>query len=76
MKGVLRELIGLFVDDGALALEICGIVALSALLATALPKTLLVAGTVLALGCPVVLALNTLRAARGSRKARTDGDRI
>lgn len=50
MKGVLRELIGLFVDDGALALEICGIVALSALLATASPKTLLLAGTVLAMG--------------------------
>lgn len=76
MKGVLRELIGLFVDDGALALEICGIIVLSALLATALPKTLLLAGTVLALGCPVVLALNTLRAARGRRNVRKGGDRI
>lgn len=76
MKGVLRELIGLFVDDGALAREICGIVALSALLATALPKTLLLAGTVLAVGCPVVLVLNTLRAARGRRKVRKGGDPI
>ena len=75
MKGVLRELIGLFVDDGARALEICGIVALSALLATALPKTLLLAGTVLAMGCPVVLVLNTL-SARGRRKVVKGGDRI
>lgn len=74
MKGVLREVIGLFVDDGALALEICGIVALSALLATASPKTLLLAGTVLAMGCPVVLVLNTLRAARFRREVDKGGD--
>jgi hypothetical protein len=73
---MLRELIGLFVDDGALALEICGIVALVALLATALPKTLLLAGTVLAIGCPVVLVLNTLRSARERRKVGKGGDRI
>jgi len=76
VKGMLRELIGLFVDDGVLALEICGIVGLSALLASALPETPLLAGTVLAMGCPVVLALNTLRAARGRRKVGKGGDRI
>ncbi|MET4449193.1 amino acid permease [Bradyrhizobium sp. GM2.2] len=76
MKSVLRELIGLFVDDGALALEICCIIALSAFLATALPKTLLLAGTLLAMGCPVVLFFNTLRAARGRRKVGKGGERI
>jgi hypothetical protein len=60
----LRELAGLFVDDGALALEILAIVAVAAGIVLALPDAPLLAGAVLAFGCPGVLLLNVMRAAR------------
>ncbi|WP_426420221.1 hypothetical protein [Bradyrhizobium genosp. A] len=66
----------MFVDDGALALAIIGIVAGSAILATLLPDSPLVAGLALALGCPSLLVMNTMRAAKESRKARIDGDQV
>ncbi|MGY3356311.1 putative membrane protein [Bradyrhizobium sp. GM0.4] len=43
---------------------------------TVVLKMLLLAGTVLALGCPVVLVLNTLRAARVRRQVDKGGDPI
>lgn len=76
MKVALREVIGLFVDDDALALAIISIVAGSALLATLLPHLRLVAGLVLALGCPSLLVMNTMRAAKESQKARPHGDQV
>jgi hypothetical protein len=61
---VIRELIGLFVDDGALAIAILGIVAFAALVAAAVPGMPLAAGAILALGCPGVLLINIARASR------------
>jgi hypothetical protein len=61
---VIRELIGLFVDDGALAIAILGIVAFAALVAAAVPGMPLAAGAILVLGCPGVLLINILRASR------------
>jgi hypothetical protein len=61
---VIRELIGLFVDDGALAIAILGIVAFAALVAAAVPGMPLAAGAILALGCPSVLLINIVRASR------------
>jgi hypothetical protein len=61
---VIRELIGLFVDDGALAIAILGVVAFAALVAAAVPGMPLAAGAILALGCPGVLLINILRASR------------
>jgi hypothetical protein len=61
---VIRELIGLFVDDGALAIAILGIVAFAALVAAAVPGMPLAAGAILALGCPGVLLINIVRASR------------
>ena len=61
---VIRELIGLFVDDGALAIAILGVVAFAALVAAAVPGMPLAAGAILALGCPGVLLINIVRASR------------
>jgi hypothetical protein len=61
---VLRELIGLFVDDGALALEIVAVVALTGMLATLFPNAPSVAGSFLLLGCLGALSFNVANAAR------------
>ena len=61
---VLRELAGLFVDDGALALAIVAIVALAGLTAALMPDVPLAAGTILLFGSLGVLLLNTVRAGR------------
>ena len=61
---VIRELIGLFVDDGALAIAILGVVAFAALVAAAVPGMPLAAGAILVLGRSGVLLINILRASR------------
>lgn len=63
LAGVLRELFGLFVDDGALALALVAIIALAAVAAALMPGTL-AAGAVLLLGCIGVLVVNVVMAAR------------
>ena len=60
----LRELIGLFVDDGSLALMILAVVMLAGILATLMPDLHLAAGAVLLFGCLGVLLANVTRAAR------------
>jgi hypothetical protein len=60
---VLRELTGLFVDDGLLALEIVAVVLLSAASATLIPGVPLAAGAILLFGCLAVLLANVGRAA-------------
>ena len=62
MVNVLRELMGLFVDDGALALAIVAIVVLAAIVAALMPDLPLAAGTVLLFGCLGALVLNVLSA--------------
>jgi hypothetical protein len=61
---VLRELIGLFVDDGSLALMILAVVMLAGVLATLMPDFQLAAGALLLFGCLGVLLANVARAAR------------
>jgi hypothetical protein len=60
----LRELIGLFVDDGSLALMILAVVILAGIFATLVPDLKLAAGAVLLFGCLGVLLANVARAAR------------
>ena len=60
---VLRELIGLFVDDGSLALMILAVVILAGVLVTLAPDLQLAAGAVLLFGCLGVLVANVARAA-------------
>jgi hypothetical protein len=62
--GVLRELIGLFVDDGSLALMILAVVILAGIFVTLAPDLQLAAGAVLLFGCLGVLVANVARAAR------------
>ena len=61
---LLRELAGLFVDDGSLALAILAIVAVAGICVVLTPNVPLLAGAVLLLGCLAVLLANVLRAAR------------
>jgi hypothetical protein len=58
---MLRELAGLFVDDGALALAIIAIVALAGIVAMLIPDVPLAAGAILLFGCLGVLLSNVAR---------------
>jgi hypothetical protein len=60
LTGLLRELVKLFVDDGALALAIIAVVAAAAILAKLVPDVSLAAGAVLLFGCLGVLFANTV----------------
>jgi hypothetical protein len=62
--GIFRELAGLFVDDGLLALAVGGVVAGAAIVAAFAPAVPVAAGIVLLVGCPGVLFGNVLRAAK------------
>jgi hypothetical protein len=57
-------LVGLFVDDGSLALAIIVIVLLSWIIATLMPDLPLATGPVLLIGCLGVLFANVMKAAR------------
>jgi len=62
---VARMLLGLFVDDGSLALAILVIVLLSWTFSTLMSDMPLAAGAVLLIGCLSVLFANVMKAARG-----------
>jgi hypothetical protein len=64
VNNVLRELAGLFVDDGALALAIIAVVALAGIAATLMPEIRLAAGAILLFGCLAVLFASVARATR------------
>jgi hypothetical protein len=64
LTNTLRELVGLFVDDGALALAIVAIVVLAAIAAALMPQVNWAAGAILLLGCLGALLLNVIRAGR------------
>ena len=59
-----RMLVGLFVDDGSLAVAIFVIVLLSWIFSTLMPEMPLAAGAVLLIGCLAVLLANVMKAAR------------
>jgi uncharacterized membrane protein YdjX (TVP38/TMEM64 family) len=67
LMSVFRQLTGLFVDDGWLAVAIICIVALAAVLALLTPRLSLAAGAVLLFGCLGVLLVNVIRAAQHQR---------
>jgi hypothetical protein len=64
LRAVGRELLGLFVDDGALALEILAVVVVAAIAAALVPDVPLATGGILLLGCVGVLSISVARAAR------------
>ena len=64
LTAILREIAGLFVDDGSLALAILAIVAVAAFLAIVLKVSAFVVGLVLLGGCVAVLIENVIRTAQ------------
>jgi hypothetical protein len=64
LRAVFRELLGLFVDDGSLALAILAVVMLAAISVALIPDAPLAAGAILLLGGLGVLSANVARAAR------------
>ena len=61
---MLKELWGVFVDDGSLAVALVVWVAISALVLPRLSLPVLWDGPMLFAGCLVILAINVLRAAK------------
>ena len=61
VRVALKELMGLFVDDGALALAIVVIVVLAGIAAAVIPAA---SGAILLFGCLAVLPTNVMRARR------------
>jgi hypothetical protein len=59
---ILRELAGLFIDDGLLALAISAVVVLAAIVAALAPDAPIAAGVVLLAGCLGALIGNVARA--------------
>ena len=59
-----QALVGLFVDDGSLAVAILVIVLVSAIFSILTPDMPLVAGAVLLIGCLAVLFANIMKAAQ------------
>ncbi len=61
---VLRELAGLFVDDGSLALQILGVIVLACASSILLPGVPLTAGGILLFGCLGALFANVTTTGR------------
>jgi UDP-N-acetylmuramyl pentapeptide phosphotransferase/UDP-N-acetylglucosamine-1-phosphate transferase len=64
LSAIFRELMGLFVDDGLLAIEIVVVVAIAALVSYQFPAKSLVTGAILIFGCLGALFVNVQRAKR------------
>jgi hypothetical protein len=64
LETVFRELLGLFVDDGSLAVQILAVVILAAISAAFVPSVPLVTGAILLFGCLGVLLANLAKASR------------
>jgi hypothetical protein len=64
LAAILREVAGLFVDDGSLALAILAVVGIAAFLAIVLKVSALAVGLVLLGGCAAVLIENVIRTVR------------
>jgi len=70
LAAVLRELAGLFVDDGSLALAILAVVMLAGILALLMPNMPLAAGAVLLFGCLGVLVVDVASVGQPPRRER------
>ena len=63
---IVRELIGMFIDDEFLAMAVLAVVALAATCAFLLAAPQLVVGGILLVGCVFVLVSSVLKASRKS----------
>jgi hypothetical protein len=64
LVALLKEIIGLFVDDAGLALSVVGVVAAALVLAFDLHAPSLVTGAAIVLGCVSALVISVRRGAR------------
>jgi len=64
LKSLLDELVGMFVDDGSLAIAILLIVAVAGWVAMRFENTSIAIGIILVAGCAAALIENVLRTAR------------
>jgi hypothetical protein len=64
LAAIIRELVGLFVDDGALALAIVAVVIAAGLVAAFAPAPAWASGGILLFGCLGVLLVNVMTAKR------------
>jgi len=64
LVAAIRELLGLFIDDGAFAIAILMVVGVAVLVARLSSGAHLLAGAILIAGCLAVLAISVARAAR------------
>lgn len=64
LGAALREIVGLFVDDGVLALAIIAVVVLAGLVALFAPNAAWASGAILLLGCLGVLVVNVMTVKR------------
>ena len=64
LGALLREIAGLFVEDGAMALAIIGVVVLAGLVSALVPAGSWLSGTLLLVGCLGVLVTNVAMAKR------------
>ncbi|QPC95790.1 hypothetical protein [Mesorhizobium sp. INR15] len=64
---ILRELVGMFIDDESLAIAVLGVVAVAATLSSWLAVPGPIVGAVLLVGCVVVVMASALKASRKSR---------
>ena len=64
LAAVFRELIGLFIDDGSLALAILGVVLIAGFFVSLMPGVPIAGGGILLFGCLGVLLANVLRASQ------------
>jgi hypothetical protein len=60
IRAIMAEILGLFVDDGALALALVGWCAALGILAVLVPALVPVAGPVLFAGCTLILVGNVV----------------
>jgi hypothetical protein len=64
IAAIVRELVGLFVDDGALALAIAAVIVAAGLVAAFAPTAAWASGGILLFGCLGVLVVNVMTAKR------------
>ena len=67
LREIARELLGLFVDDGSLAIALLGTVFVIGVLARSFPEASAILGAALVLACAVILTENVLRSGRERR---------
>ncbi|QPC91854.1 hypothetical protein [Mesorhizobium sp. INR15] len=65
---ILRELVGMFIDDEFLAIAILAVVAVAAVISIWLAAPQILVGGVLLIGCVAVVMASALRASRKDRK--------